>query len=120
MGMVQYQIENKELSIDSAMRKIADIVYNTFKYQLVKYLGTFDILYRYIISKEKDCEMDKVIGLSFLLQKLEYNATNGRAKIVSDYGVPYKVIIKYENPKSQVKLDDYEKYIDIQVSRLIE
>ena len=86
---------------------------------MVKYLGTFDIIYRYISSKEKGCGIDSVIGLNFLLQKLEYNATNDFAKIVSDYGVPYNVIAKYENSGIQVDLDEYERYIDLQVSRLI-
>ncbi len=119
MGMVKYKVEKKGEKIDTAMRNVADTVYNTFKYQLVKYLGTFDILYRYILSKEKNCEMDDILGLTFLLQKLEYNATNDKAKIVSDYGVPYSVICKYENPDSQIELDEYERYIDSQVVRLI-
>lgn len=92
MGMVEYQIKNKGMNMDRAMRYVADTVYNTFKYQLVKYFGTFDILYRFVQSKERQCDMEDVKSISFLLQKLEYNATNERAKKVSDYGVPFKII----------------------------
>lgn len=84
MGMVEYQIKNKGMNMDRAMRYVADTVYNTFKYQLVKYFGTFDILYRFVQSKERQCDMEDVKSISFLLQKLEYNATNERAKKVSD------------------------------------
>lgn len=112
MGMVEYQTNNKGMNMDRAMRYVADTVYNTFKYQLVKYLGTFDILYRFIQSKELNCDMEDIKSISFLLQKLEYNATNETAKKVSDYGVPFKIIRKYEEPSAHVEFDTYEKHID--------
>lgn len=119
MGMVEYQIKNKGMNMDGAMRYVADTVYNTFKYQLVKYFGTFDILYRFVQSKERQCDMEDVKSISFLLQKLEYNATNERAKKVSDYGVPFKIIKKYEDPSVQVEYDPYEKYVDNQVKLML-
>lgn len=119
MGMVEYQIKNKGMSMNRAMRYVADTVYNIFKYQLVKYLGTFDVLYRFFQSKEQDCDMEDVKGISYLLQKLEYNATNEKAKKVSDYGVPFKVIKRYEDPSVQIEYDLYEKYIDEQVTRML-
>lgn len=70
MGMVEYQIKNKGMNMDRAMRYVADTVYNTFKYQLVKYFGTFDILYRFVQSKERQCDMEDVKSISFLLQNL--------------------------------------------------
>lgn len=119
MGMVEYQIKNKGMNMDRAMRYVADTVYNTFKYQLVKYFGTFDILYRFVQSKERQCDMEDVKSISFLLQKLEYNATNERAKKVSDYGVPFKIIKKYEDPSVQVEYDPYKKYVDNQVKLML-
>lgn len=119
MGMVEYQIKNKGMNMDRAMRYVADTVYNTFKYQLVKYFGAFDILYRFVQSKERQCDMEDVKSISFLLQKLEYNATNERAKKVSDYGVPFKIIKKYEDPSVQVEYDPYEKYVDNQVKLML-
>lgn len=119
MGMVEYQIANKKTNMDRAMRDVADTVYNTFKYQLVKYLGTFDVLYRFVQSKERHCDMENIKSISFLLQKLEYNATSEKAKKVSDYGVPFKIIKKYEDPSVQVEYDSYEKYVDNQVKRML-
>lgn len=119
MGMVEYQITNKNMNIDRAMRYVADTIYNTFKYQLVKYLGTFDILYRYVQAKERQCDLEDIKSISFLLQKLEYNAINERAKKVSDYGVPFKIIKKYENPYLQMEYDAYERYVDNQVKRML-
>lgn len=118
MGMVKYQMESKNVSIDRAMRYVADTIYNTFKYQLVKYLGTFDILYRYIESQEKQCDIEQVKSIGFLLQKLEYNATNEKAKKVSDYGVPFKIVKKYETPSQQLELDAYEQYIANRVEKI--
>lgn len=119
MGMVDYQIKKRDESIDNAMRKVADTVYNTFKYQLVKYLGGFDVLYRYIKSIENNCSMDGIKSIGYLLQKLEYNATTEQAKKVSDYGVPYNILKKYENPDASVEYDAYEDYIDGQVRKLL-
>ena len=119
MGMVKYQIENRGERIDNAMRKVAETVYNTFKYQLVKYLGGFDVIYRFIKSKEKNCSIDQVKSIGYLLQKLEYNATTEKAKKVSDFGAPYNIIRKYENPDLIVEYDAYEKYVDSQVKRLL-
>lgn len=67
MGMVEYQIKNKGMNMDGAMRYVADTVYNTFKYQLVKYFGTFDILYRFVQSKERQCDMEDIKSISFLM-----------------------------------------------------
>lgn len=61
MGMVEYQIKNKGMNMDRAMRYVADTVYNTFKYQLVKYFGTFDILYRFVQSKERQCDIEHIL-----------------------------------------------------------
>ena len=51
---------------DEAIRTVADFVYNVFKYHLVKYLGLFDIFYRYRVSILEEVDMDSVTVL-FLL-----------------------------------------------------
>ena len=105
---------------DEAVRLVADFVYNDFKYHLVKYLGLFDIFYRYHVSKLKQIDIDKVPGLGMLLQKLEYNAITSIARKVSDYGVPFKLIDCYDSQGIYDKgqFDPYERYIDNQISRL--
>ena len=49
--MVQYYVGRKDnpKTKDEAMRQVADFVYNVFKYHLVKYLGLFDVFFRYQI-----------------------------------------------------------------------
>ncbi len=123
LGMVEYYTKKYErpLSKDAAIRKVADIVYNVFKYHLVKYLGLFDVLYRYHVSVIKNIEMDEVPGLGILLQKLEYNALTPIARKLSDYGVPFKLIDYYDGHVTYAKdqLDSYERYIDEEVASLL-
>ena len=105
---------------DKAMHKAADFVYNVFKYHLVKYLGLFDIFFRYHISKSEKINMENVAGLGLLLQKLEYNAISPTARKVSDYGVPFKLVDCYDSdvPYDKSQFDPYEQYIDQTISRL--
>lgn len=107
---------------DEAIRTVADFVYNVFKYHLVKYLGLFDVFFRYRVSVLENVDMDSVPGLGLLLQKLEYNALSPTARKVSDYGVPFKLIDCYDSQAEYDKeqFDAYEKRVDEQVSRLFQ
>lgn len=118
MGMLNYYVDHSE-SKDKAMKKVAKIVYNTFKYQLVKYLGVFDVLYRFIMSRRLGISFDDVKGVSILLRKLEYNALSERARKISDYGVPFKLVKYYDTDESNLVLDDYEIYINNQIEHLL-
>lgn len=124
LGMVHYYVNRKEnpKTKDEAIRQVADFVYNVFKYHLVKYLGLFDVFFRYYISKSENIDMEQVAGLGLLLQKLEYNALSPTARKVSDYGVPFKLIDCYDSVTSYDKrqFDDYEAHIDQEISRLIQ
>ena len=123
LSMVNYYITrpNNPKTKDEAIRTVADFVYNIFKYHLVKYLGLFDVLYRYQISITEHVNMDDVTGLGMLLQKLEYNALSSKARKISDYGVPFKLIDCYDNqpPYNKNAFDQYERHIDTQVSRIL-
>ena len=61
-------------------------------------------------------------GLGLLLQKLEYNALFPKARKVSDFGVPFKLIDCYDSQTEYDKdqFDPYEKRVDEQVSRLFQ
>lgn len=120
-SLLQYQLENKEIGIDIAIRDTGDFVYNVLKYQLVKYLGVFDLMYRYIRLTKVQSEMDQVIGINKLLQILEYNALSDKARLVSDYGAPFNVIRSYEDnvDNSQSNFDDYELYIKNKIDTLL-
>ena len=123
LSMVQYYTSRADSpkTKDEAVRTVADFVYNVFKYHLVKYLGLFDVLYRYHISKVKNIDMEDVAGLGMLLQKLEYNALSPTARKVSDYGVPFKLIDCYDSDSyDKGQFDAYESYVDQEVSRLLE
>ena len=120
--MVQYYVGRNDIpkTNDEAMRQVDDFVYNVFKYHLVKYLGLFDVFFRYQISKSENIAMEDVAGLGLLLQKLEYNALSPNARKVSDYGVPFKLIDCYDSktPYDKGQFDAYEQRIDREISRL--
>lgn len=122
LSMVEFNVKrsNSPNAKDKAMRQVADFVYNVFKYHLVKYLGLFDVFFRYQVSKLENINMEDVAGLGLLLQKLEYNALSPKARKVSDYGVPFKLIDCYdsETPYDKGQFDEYEQYIDQEISRL--
>ena len=62
--MVKYYTDRKNSpkTKDEAIRTVADYVYNVFKYHLVKYLGVFDIFYRYRISTMQNKEIDEMVA----------------------------------------------------------
>lgn len=123
LSMVDYYTNrnNSKKTKDEAIRTVADFVYNVFKYHLVKYLGIFDIFYRYRISILQEIDMDDIPGLGLLLQKLEYNALSPKARRLSDFGVPFKVVKYYDSGGKQRKnFDNYETYVDESVQSLID
>lgn len=123
LKMMQYYVEreNSPKTKDEAIRQVADLVYNVFKYHLVKYLGLFDAFFRYYISKTTGADMEDIAGLGLLLQKLEYNALSPIARKASDYGVPFKLIDCYDSEaKDKSGFDTYEKYVDRQISGLFQ
>ena len=122
LSMVDFYVKRSDSpkTKDEAMRQVADFVYNVFKYHLVKYLGLFDVFFRYYVSKVEKTDMEEVAGLGLLLQKLEYNALSPNARKVSDYGVPFKLIDCYDSvaPYNKDQFDDYEQYVDQEIRRL--
>ena len=108
-GSVQYILQNKTqpmkngpngkrpYTVDEAVRESSDFIFSTLKYQLVKYLGVFNLMYKYFLASQKNITMDEVSGIDRLLLKLEYNATSTKGRLASDYGVPSKIIEYYED-----------------------
>lgn len=111
-GLLKYKNDNGG-NIDKNIRDTSQLVFNIFRYQLCKYIGVFDAFYTYIIEKKQNKQSDEILGFSLLLQKLEYGATTGIGKQISDYGVPFSVIayIDTENKQIRDNFDDYEKSI---------
>jgi len=116
-GLFNHRIDDLKEDVDKAMRKASELVYNTFKYQLVKYLGVFNTMYKYRISILNAQIFDDVQGLDRLLTKLEYNAFSDQAKIASDYGVPQRIIDYYDattdRGKSRIfnSFDPFERHV---------
>lgn len=117
-GLLQYNPTGARY--DEAMRNTADMVYNVFKYQLVKYLGVFNLIYQHVMAEKEGLNTDEVAGITVLLQKLEYNAFDSKALILSDYGVPFKLIDYYDNPNGRKNFDAYEQYIDSKLSHILQ
>jgi len=121
-GSVEYKISNGD-KVDAAIRETSKFVYNTLKYQVVKYLGAFNAMYKYYQQTNSE-RGTKIIGIDLLIMKLEYNAITERGRIASDYGVPYSIIEYYENESraSAIKssFDAYEDQLFESISNMIE
>ena len=125
LSMIEYYTNDKNppLSKNEAIRTVADYVYNVFKYHLVKYLGLFDVFYRYRVSSLMNRSIEDIPGLGLLLQKLEYNALNPTARRLSDFGVPFKLVSYYDNDKKVMRVknfDVYERYVDESIQSLLD
>lgn len=125
-GLFNYRVDTLHENVNTAMRKASELVYNTFKYQLVKYLGVFNTMYKYRISVLRNDEVDNIPGLDRLLTKLEYNAFSDQAKIASDYGVPQRIIDYYDGGTEARKqrimslFDPFEKRVFENTRKLFE
>ena len=95
-GLIDYRYKSKDKDYDDAVRSSTKFVFSTLKYQIVKYFGTFNLMYKYIVSKEKNMPIDDVPGIDRLLRYFEYNAVSEIGRKISDYGVPSKLITYYE------------------------
>lgn len=105
-GIIKYNLSRKDskgnyFTTDKAIQESSRFVFNTLKYQLVKYLGVFNVMYKFFLSKSQNKPMDDIVGLDRLLLKLEYNATSDKARLASDYGVPSKIVEYYDEEESE-------------------
>lgn len=112
-------------AVNSAMRRASSLIYNTFKYQLVKYIGVFNLMYRFYISQRDKIPYEDTFGIDILLIKLEYNGFSEEARIASDYGVPQKIIDYYDSRdkldarRIRSTFDDYERGIFEKINKII-
>jgi len=111
MGSVNYKISEQNKPTDEAIRTSSQFVFNILKYQLVKYLGVFNLMYKFLESQTNNKDFDEITGIDKLLVKLEYNATSENGKLASDYGVPNKIIEYYDNEESREQIKaDFDEY----------
>ncbi|MFT6778854.1 MAG: hypothetical protein ACJAV1_002797 [Paraglaciecola sp.] len=114
-GSVKYNMTRKNsdgsnYNVDQAIRDTSKFVYNTLKYQLVKYLGVFNLMYKYYESSITDIEMEDIIGIDRLLLKLEYNAMSEKGRLASDYGVPHRIVEYYDDGESKTLKRQFDKF----------
>jgi hypothetical protein len=113
-------------AVNEAMRLTSTLIFNTFKYQLVKYLGVFNLMYKFKMSQLSGKSFDEQVGIEKLLIKLEYNAFTQEGRMASDYGVPQKIVDYYDSELGQARtrimnsFDDYEKQVFQKIKRIIE
>lgn len=121
-GSIKYHL-SKGKSIDDAIKETAKFVYNTLKYQTVKYLGVFNLMYKFYISQKENVKYEDVSGIDKLLLKFEYNALTDEGRIASDYGVPTSIVDYYESPQQQkvikASFDNYELKAFERVEKII-
>jgi hypothetical protein len=112
-------------AVNTAMRNSATLIYSTFKYQLVKYLGVFNLMYKFWRSKNENIPFEETPGIDKLLTKLEYNAFSDEARIASDFGVPQKIVEYYDSTPQDSRaildsFDNYERKIYLNIKKIIE
>lgn len=116
--------------MDKGVRKAANFVFNMLRYQVVKYFGLFNLLYKQFESIRKGINVDEVNGIEALLLRLEYSADTRLDRQVSDIGASFNVVkyydIKENNPdNSEIvgeyynQLDDYEKYNITKINQIL-
>jgi hypothetical protein len=89
-------MDKKGKTFDEAMRISTDFIYNTLKYQVVKYFGAFNLMYKYWKSTKTKKPMEEVTGIDAMLLKFEYNTSSKLGRLVSDFGVPQKIVEYYD------------------------
>lgn len=128
-GSANYYI-NKEHDVDKGIRRAADFVFYMLRYQVVKYFGLFNLLYKHFEATSEGVDIDKVSGIEALLLRLEYSADTKLGRQVSDIGTSFKVVEYYDakennpdNPnmirKLYDSLDDFEKYSISKIEQIL-
>ena len=125
-GCIIYRMAKKPL--DTAVQESTKLVYNTLKYQVVKYLGLFNLIYKVMQTRDGETVMEDAKGIDYLLSKFEYNADTLQGRMVSDLGAPQTVVDYFDslaqnnivNSRSLYDaLDDYEKSLCENIKMII-
>lgn len=122
LGSIRFKLGQGK-DVDDAISETSEFVYNILKYQVVKYLGVFNVMYKLSQSKKTGQPFEEVSGIDRLLTKLEYNALTEFGRIASDYGVPSAIVDYYEDSRNagQIKasFDNYELDIFDKVEKIM-
>ena len=94
-GSANYYIR-KEQDVDKGVRKASEFVFNTLRYQVVKYFGLFNMVYKNYVARQNGRNVDEVKGIEALLLRLEYSADTMLGRRASDIGASFKVVKYYD------------------------
>lgn len=119
-GSANYYIK-KEQDVDKGIRKAAEFVFNMLRYQVVKYFGLFNLLYKQFEATRNNVNVDEISGIEALLLRLEYSADTQLGRRASDIGASFNVVKYYDAKEKNInnqrgieqlynQLDDFEKY----------
>lgn len=128
-GSANYYIK-KEGDVDRGIRMAADFVFNVLRYQVVKYFGLFNLLYKNFKASSEQKKVDDVIGIDSILLKLEFGADTKLGSRVSDIGASFNVVKYYDLTEKSLdsaavvseyykSLDDYEKSNIDRINRML-
>lgn len=107
---ISYLITNNNQDIDKAINNAANFTFNILKYIIPKYIGLFNLIFKYIESKNQEKPIEEIIGFDRFVSRLEYGgAISEKGQMAFDYGCSFNVLNKIENNNSKISLDDYEK-----------
>lgn len=122
-GSIAYKKKEQNKKTDTAIKETSKFIYSTLKYQAVKYLGVFNLMYKFYISKKHSTPFHNVLGIDKLLLKFEYNALTNEGRLANDYGVPFSIVDYFEKThnKQQIKtkFDPYELKCFNKVKKII-
>lgn len=114
-GSVNYYIK-KEQDVDKGIRMASEFVFNTLRYQVVKYFGLFNMLYKNYLATLDECGVDEISGIEALLLRLEYSADTMLGRKASDIGASFAVVKYYDlieqEPENHIKIQQAYSYLD--------
>lgn len=114
-GSANYYIR-KENNVDNGIRKAAEFVFTMLRYQVVKYFGLFNLMYKQFEALRQNVPVDTVAGIESLLLRLEYSADTQLGRRASDIGASFKVVKYYDlkdlNPNNQDAIDKHYSLLD--------
>lgn len=122
---ISYRV--RKYDIDNAVQYSTKFVYNTLKYQAVKYFGLFNLIYRVVQMEEEGIGYSETYGIDVLLAKFEFNAETIQGRLVSDLGAPQKVVdyfdllskSKARAQRKHAEMDAYEKALTLSILNII-
>ena len=117
----------KRHPIDQAVRESTQFVFNTLKYEVVKYVGLFNLVYHVVQMEQRGVQYEETIGLDYLFSRFEFNADTMQGRIVSDLGAPQRVVEYFDNvvdnprkaDRINKEMDAYELQLTAAISEII-